>query len=529
MKCRVWKRGLRIRVAMLNHCHPCQIAACANTWYTWRCCARINSARGGTDLKEFTDRALNLAQVRGASYADIRIINTTRQSLVVKNGIVEAIEMTESQGFGVRVAARGAWGFASSSLLAGAEIDRVTALAVQIAHASALTVRTPLHLDKAYSYVDTYSTPLDVDPFAVSLEHKIDHLLRASAAMSKVKGIKVAESSMECLRITKTFASTDGSYIEQTLTETGGGIECMALGEGDVQKRSYPNSFGRHQGCCGYEMIISMDMPGHAQQIAEEAVALLSARQCPSGETTIILGPTQLALQIHESCGHPVELDRVFGTEASFAGTSFLTTEKLGTFQYGSPVVNITADATIAGGLGTFGYDDDGVPAQKRTIIRNGVFVGYLTDREHAARLGQESGGAARADGWSRVPIVRMTNVSLEPGQWSLDDLIADTDDGIYMELNKSWSIDDRRLNFQFGTEIAYEVKNGKMGAMLKNATYTGVTPQFWGSCDAICNKEHWNVWGTPNCGKGQPQQMAHVGHGAAPARFRNVRVGVMK
>jgi TldD protein len=253
--------------------------------------------------------------------------------------------------------------------------------------------------------------------------------------------------------------------------------------------------------------------------------------------TTLILGPTQLALQVHESCGHPIELDRVFGTEASYAGTSFLTPDKYGTFRYGSDQVNLTADATIPGGLGTFGWDDEGVPAQRVPIVRAGVFCGYLSSRETVEQLREivgdrappASGGAMRADGWNRIPLVRMTNVNLEPGAWEFEDLIADTDEGIYMELNKSWSIDDRRLNFQFGTEIAYEIRGGKMGRMLKNATYTGITPQFWASCDAICNQNHWQVWGTPNCGKGQPGQRAHTGHGTAPARFRNVQVGVMK
>jgi len=481
------------------------------------------------ELRDLTERALNLANVQGATYADIRIVNKVGQSLVVKNGIVEAIEMSESRGFGVRVVADGAWGFASSSILSPGEIERVTALAMQIARASALTRTSPVRLDKPRAIVDTYETPVSIDPFSVPLEQKIAHLLQADEAMRRVKGVKVTESSIECLRIEKVFASSEGSFIRQTIVETGGGIECTAVGEDDVQKRSYPNSFGRHQGTCGYEIINEMDMPGHAGQIAEEAVALLSARQCPSTVTTLILGATQLALQVHESCGHPIELDRVFGSEASYAGTSFLTTEKLGSFRYGSEIVNITADATIPTALGTFGYDDEGVPAQRRPIVRDGIFVGYLTDREHAARIGQESGGAARADGWNRIPIIRMTNINLEPGTWTFEDLIADTDDGIYMELNKSWSIDDKRLNFQFGTEIAYEIKNGKMGDLLKNATYTGITPEFWGSCDAICNQDYWHVWGTPNCGKGQPGQVAHVGHGTAPARFRNVRVGVMK
>jgi TldD protein len=243
-----------------------------------------------------------------------------------------------------------------------------------------------------------------------------------------------------------------------------------------------------------------------------------------------------LALQVHESCGHPIELDRVFGSEAAFAGTSFLTPEKYSTFRYGSEVVNITADAQTPTGLGTFGYDDEGVPAQATDIVRNGVFSGYLTSRETASQLHRlrpdaprRSNGSMRADGWDRIPLVRMTNVSLQPGEWTLGDLIADTDDGIYMITNKSWSIDDKRLNFQFGTELAYEIKGGQLGQMFKNATYTGITPQFWGSCDAICDADHWTVWGTPNCGKGQPGQVAHTGHGTAPARFRGVQVGVMK
>jgi TldD protein len=241
----------------------------------------------------------------------------------------------------------------------------------------------------------------------------------------------------------------------------------------------------------------------------------------------VILDSTQLALQVHESCGHPTELDRVLGEEASFAGTSFLTQEKLGHFRYGSPIVNIYADATIPGALGSFGFDDEGVPAQRSPLVQDGILVGYLMSRETASVLGLRSNGTMRADGWNRIPLIRMTNINLEPGSWRFDDLVSDTDDGIYMALNKSWSIDDKRLNFQFGTQIAFEIKKGKLGRMLKNANYTGMTPQFWAACDAICDESHWQVWGLPNCGKGEPMQSAHVAHGAAPARFRNVRVGI--
>ncbi len=366
------------------------------------------------------------------------------------------------------------------------------------------------------------------DPFAVDLSEKVALLTRASEEMRRVEGIAVASASTEIGRIRKLFASTEGSYIEQDLVETGCLMEATAVGGGEVQNRSYPNSVGRHMGTEGWELVERFDLPGNAGRIAEEAAALLQADQCPSGEMTVILDGSQTALQVHESCGHPIELDRVFGTEAAFAGTSFLTTDKLGTFRYGSEAVNISIDATIPGGLGTFGYDDEGVPAQRAVVVDRGVFVGYLTSRETAAKLGGRSNGAARASGWDRIPLIRMTNVNLEPGEWSLDDLITDTDDGVYMQTNRSWSIDDKRLNFQFGTETAWEIKGGKLGRMLKNPTYTGTTPQFWGSCDAVCGGDSWMVWGVPNCGKGQPEQVGHVGHGAAPARFRNVRVGLM-
>jgi len=479
-------------------------------------------------VKELAERALNAAQLQGASYADVRIVHQKTQSILVKNGRVEALSHDQNQGFGIRVVVNGAWGFASSSMLNADEAARVTTHAAQIARASSMVKTGEVSLGPPEVHVARYQTPVQIDPFSVPIEDKIALLLAADQGMRRAKGIAVTESKMESIHETRVFASTEGSYIEQVLVESGAGIEATAVDENEVQTRSFPNSFGRQQGKAGYEFIRDLELVENSQRIAEEAVALLSAPLCPSCVTTLVLDPTQLALQVHESCGHPVELDRVFGEEASFAGTSFLTRDKLGSFRYGSHVVNIYADATIPGALGTFGYDDEGVPAQRSPIVRNGLFVGYLTSRETAALLEQRSNGTMRADGWNRIPLIRMTNINLEPGTWEFEDLIADTDDGIYMALNKSWSIDDKRLNFQFGTQLAYEIKKGKLGRMLKNATYTGITPQFWASCDAICNEKHWHIWGLPNCGKGQPVQAAHVAHGAAPARFRNVRVGIV-
>ncbi len=480
--------------------------------------------------KDLAMRALDAASVRGATYADVRYVRREQEQMAVRNGHVDSVTRSEEQGFSVRAIADGAWGFAASQVLDPREADRVGALAVEIAKASALVKRADVRLAEQAPASGTYRTPIRTDPFAVPLGERLELLLRADAAMRAEGGLRTTRASAEIWHEEKVFASTEGALVQQDLYETGCGIEAEAVGDGEMQRRSYPNSGGRHQNTGGWEFVVAQDLAGNARRIADEAKALLVAKPCPQDiRTTVILSSNQLALQVHESCGHPIELDRALGSEAAYAGMSFLTPDKLGSFRYGSEQVNIQIDSVLPGGLGTFGYDDEGVPASKGWAIREGIFVGYLMSRQTAAQLGRTSNGTVRGDGWGRLPLIRMTNVSLMPGSWRLDDLIADTDDGILMDTNRSWSIDDRRLNFQFGTELAWEIKQGKRGAMLRNATYTGITPEFWGSCDAICGASDWVMWGTPNCGKGQPGQVAHTGHGAAPARFRDVRVGVVR
>jgi TldD protein len=481
-------------------------------------------------LENYLNRALDLANLRGARYADARLVRNRTESIVVKDGLVETLSSSESTGFGVRVLIGNAWGFASSQDVSPAEIDRVADLAVHIARASARVGGEPVNLGAPVTSQGTYRTPVKIDPFSVPLEEKINLLLQADAEMARVAGLRTRRGNLTFIQEDKWFTNSEGARTEQSIFEAGGGIQALAVGNGEVQTRSYPTSFGRQQVTAGWEAILEWDLPGAAGEVASQAVALLTADPCPSGvTTTLILGGDQVALQVHESCGHPIELDRVFGSEAAYAGTSFLTPEKLNTFQYGSPIVNLTAESLRPLGLGTFGWDDEGVPAQSTPIVKDGLFVGYLMSRETASRLSKLSNGCMRASGWNRIPIIRMTNVSLEAGDWTLEDMIAGTDDGVYMETNRSWSIDDKRYNFQFGTEIGYQIKNGKLGRMLRNPTYTGITPQFWNSCDAIADASHWKMYGTPNCGKGQPGQIAHTGHGAAPARFRNVQVGVLK
>ena len=478
--------------------------------------------------------ALDTARQRGAVYADVRLVSNREQRMVVRNGVVETLTADESVGMGIRALYNGAWGFASTRKLTNDAADRTASQAMQIARASArengrgLSVRDLL--GRPVSNRGNYSTPIDIDPFTIPLEMKLSVLLAADAEMAAVPQVTARMSNMVFIREQRTFANTEGALVNQTIHEAGGGVQTTAVGHGETQRRSYPQSHGRQQGCAGWEYVVAMDLAGNARRIAEEAAELLTAEPCPTNVTTdLIIDSSQLALQIHESCGHAVELDRALGDEAAFAGTSFLTPDLLDEFQYGSEQVNITADSTSATGLGTFGWDDEGLPAQATDIIRNGRFVGYLMSRESATRLGLESNGCMRASSWNRIPLIRMTNVSLLPGEWALSDLISDTDDGIYLETNRSWSIDDRRYNFQFGTEIGREIKNGKLGRLLRNCTYTGITPEFWRSCDAVCGPEDWRLWGTPRCGKGQPGQIAHTSHGASASRFMDVRVGVMR
>jgi TldD protein len=479
-------------------------------------------------VRELAERALDAARLAGATYADVRIIHGQVQSLSTKNGQIGSLECQEDEGVGVRVLKDGAWGFASSG---GLERDVVAATArraVALAASSARVKRADVQLSALSPVQDRYETPVEIDPFSVPLEDKLDLLLRIDAELRREKSVRVAQSFMDFSRKAQLFMSSEGSCIEQRIVWSGAGYTATAVREGDFQVRSYPNSFRGQFESRGYEMLQRWKLLENAPRVASEAAALLSAAPCPSGVRDVILDASQVGLQIHESCGHPTELDRVLGTEANYAGMSFLTLDKLNALQYGSDLVSIRADSTSPGGLGTFGYDDEGVPAQSWDLVRNGRFVGYLTSRETAAAVGEaHSRGCMRADGWRNFPLIRMVNVSLMPGEWSFDDLVRDTDDGILMDVNRSWSIDQYRYNFQFGTEVGWEIKKGKRGRMLKNPTYQGMTVDFWNSCDAICNADHWTLWGIPSCGKGQPGQVMGTGHGGSPARFRNVRVGV--
>jgi TldD protein len=478
-------------------------------------------------LIEVVQQAVQDARTAGAGYADARFVSEESESLTVKNQEMEGIDRSLSQGIGVRVLVDGYWGFAATARTEEPEIERTSKLAVAVARAAARLPMEPIRLAEVAPVQAQWSTTLQEDPFAVPLDEKVALLMEASRRMQAVKGLSFAEASLDLYRRRTYFASTEGAAIEQTVVNSGGGIEATAVANGEVQRRSFPNSFRGHLRAAGYEHIRTLSLTDEAERIAREAVELLSAKDCPSEVTTLVLDSNQVVLQVHESVGHPLELDRVLGMEEAYAGTSFVRVEDRGKLRYGSDKVTITADATLPGGLGTFGFDDEGVPAQRVTLIENGVFRDFLSSRETAPVVGGTSSGAMRADGWQNLPLIRMTNISLEPGEGTLAEIIGDTHDGIYMNTNQSWSIDDKRVNFQFGCEVAWRIKDGRLAEVYKNPNYTGITTKFWGSCDAVGGGEDWTVWGTPNCGKGQPGQVARVGHGTAPARFRNVQVGV--
>ena len=480
-------------------------------------------------MKQLAIEALDAAVRRGVTYADARALEISDRHVSTKNGKVGHVSSSVSMGVGIRVLAYGCWGFAATDDLTREGIQAAAALALEIARTGTLAKKQDVVLAPEDKYEAEWISPIRIDPFSIPVDRNVSLLLDVDRELRRNPAVTLAEGSMSFERRRQVFASSLGSLIDQTRYLSGAGYAALCYRDGEIQKRSYPNSFGGQHQLKGYELIEEWNLVENAARIADEAVALHDADQCPEGEFDLILDSSQLGLQIHESIGHPIELDRVLGSEANYAGMSFLTLDQLNRLRYGSEIVNVVCDARPehGPGLGTFAFDDEGVPAQSTDIIRNGLFTGYMTSRETAAAVGQtRSNGTMRADGWARIPLIRMTNVSLRPGGQTLDEVFGGTDHAIYMETNRSWSIDDKRYNFQFGCEAGWEIRNGKRVRMLKNPSYSGITTEFWNSCAAIAGPEHWTLWGTPNCGKGQPEQIMGTGHGASPARFGRVKIG---
>ncbi len=488
--------------------------------------SKVFGAMEDRDLKDLADVALNTAKSNGASYADIRINRYENQSVSTREKRVISVSNSESYGFGVRVLLNGTWGFAASNIVTKEEIQKVTLKALAITKANSILRKDPIQLAPVKAYVDTWKTLVKKNPFEIPISEKVDFLLNLNAEALKVKGVSFCSSSMAFGREQKYFASTEGSSINQEIIRTDPSFNVVSVNRdtGQFQNRNtYAAPLSK-----GYEYFQEYPFLDDVRQAAEDAVAKHSAKSVEPGKRDLILHPTNLWLTIHESVGHPTELDRALGYEANFAGTSFLTLDKLGKLKFGSDIVNFIADKTQENGLATCGYDDEGEKTKQWYLVKDGVFIDYQTIRDQAQIIGRkESHGCCHADSWSSVPFQRMPNVSLEPGKkpLTLDQLISDTEDAILIRGNGSFSIDHQRYNFQFSGQTLWEIKNGKIVGMLKDVAYQSRTPDFWNSCDAICSREEYKLGGAMNDGKGEPGQSNAVSHGCAPARFRKVNI----
>jgi len=463
---------------------------------------------------------------RGARYVDARTSTLSTEDVKVRNASVETLSSGVERGIGIRVLVGNGWGFAGDSDDSEMALRRAADRAFEAARASHITATRDIVLSPVDPVEGNWSSNYSIDPFSIPIDRKLEHLLSATEPLRSDDRVHQVSGEITTFRLNKTLATSEGSWIEQSTTEMGAGIEVIAIKDDEFQKRSFPNSAGGDFRARGWEFVEALDLVGNGPRIRDEALALLSAPKAPAGIHDLIIGSSQLALQVHESCGHPTELDRAFGWEMSLAGGSFLQPDMLGKLKYGSPIVNLVADATVPDAIGSFGWDDEGVPAKRYHLVKDGIFVDYLSGRDTAPLIGRTSNGNVRGETASSYPMIRMTNISLEAGSTPREELFAGVKKGIYVESNKSWSIDDLRLNFQFSCEIAWEIENGRIGRMLKNPIYTGSTPKFWGSCDAIGDAATWRIWGLPNCGKGDPMQTMRMAHGAPLARFRGVEMG---
>jgi TldD protein len=473
--------------------------------------------------------AVDAARNLGATYADARIVEVRDQRIYTEDERVSSIYDGESCGIGVRVIAHGGWGFAATSRLEKTDVERVTRSAVEIARASALAQAPEgIRWAEEDTHHEVYRTPVDKDPFQVSLEDKIGLLLAINKEVRSVKRVTKCHSDMDFRFQHRLFANTEGSFMESEVITSTAAYMATAVDETTAKTRYFEATPMN----VGYEHIERTPLLEEATRVGEEAAAQLSAKPCPVGKKDLILDPSNLALTMHESIGHATELDRVLGMEESLAGSSFVTTDLVGELRYGSPLMNIICDNRLPGGLATMGFDDDGVPGQRWDLVRDGILVDLQTNREtcHAIGAGRSRGGC-RADSWASIPILRQSNFGLSPGSepLTLEDLIADTKDGIYIEGMGSFSIDQKRHNFQFGGDCFWEINNGKKGAVLKDVTYQAITTEFWNSLDAICDQRFWRPIGILSCGKGDPCQSAQMSHASAPARFRRIDVGGSK
>ncbi len=475
--------------------------------------------------------ALEKGQSYEVQYVDVKWMSRDSRSLNVKNGDLEGNSQSKSQGIGIKMLVDGGYGFAASNIISRESIDKIANRAFKVARASGRTMKRPITLAEEPVHVDRVQTPIKKDPLSQSLEETISVLVDASkAADLDDTRIKARNAVFSAWTDHMVLWTSEGTRIDQKIYVTGGGVDTLAVQGSNVERRSYPASFRGNFATAGYEYFEELDLVDIAPKATTEALQLLEAPHCPPrNDATVIIKPSQLMLQLHEN-GHGFEMDRAYDYEAAFAGTSFMKPHLVDELMFGNELITIYGDATHPRGLGTFYYDHEGVQAQKTTLVDEGRLVGYLSSRETAPLKGWgRSSGSARSLNYARMPLIRMTNINLKPGDWSYDEMVEDTKDGYIFDTNVSWSIDDLRLSFQFGMEIGWRVENGEITGLIKKPSYTGITPQFWNSADAVADEKSFQMYGTPNCGKGEPGQVMYTGHGASPTRFRNVRIGVVQ
>ncbi len=476
-------------------------------------------------MKNLVTFALDAARSLGADYADVRFRSTKIENIYTFNDVLKNLSSSDEVGIGIRVMVKGRWGFAATPYLTNEKITETVKKAIEIAKSTAVISQNPMKQTPDKAQTGIFRSNVKKDPFTVPLDQKLNLLFTIAERARKQKEVKRVDGNLYFKKMHQYFMSTEGADLENEVNLTSGTYTVTAVGNNTFQTRmmqEYPKSHG-------YEWIEAQPFVENAEKIAEDAVRKLYAKQGPIGKRDLVLLPSHLVLTIHESVGHPTELDRVLGWEANYAGTSFATPEKRGKLQYASPIVNFVADNTLEGGLATWGWDDDGIPGKKWHIIKDGILANYGTTRETAHIIGDtESMGCNRADSYASQPINRIPNLSLMAGKnnMTLDEMIADVKDGVLIEGRGSFSIDQNRNNFQFGGDMFHEIKNGKITEPLRDVIYQAITTDFWNSCDAVCDQRFWEPYGVLNCGKGEPGQVAQMTHGSAPARFRNISLG---
>ena len=479
---------------------------------------------------ELANEALSAAKDAGATYADVRIGRYRRQSINTRERQITGVSDGESYGLGIRTIVNGAWGFAATSNMTKEGVVKAAREAARLSRAAKSVQKRPIELAPAPVVKGTWMTPVTRDPLEVPIEEKVALLFAANEAALKVQGIRFVTSGLQLLREIKTYVNSEGTETTQTFIRVGPSFQATAVAQGKFE--TYSEELAPRGN--GWEYITSLDMPGNAAKWAQHAVEKIGAKSVEPGRYDLILMPQNLWLTMHESIGHPTELDRAMGYEANYAGTSFIAPpeKQIGKLKYGQPLMNIQADRTQEGSLARVAWDDEGVAADKWLIVDKGLFKDYQTTREQASWISKLTGvnkshGCSFADSWDSVQFQRMPNISLLPQdkEQSLEDIIAATDNGIIVKNRGSWSIDHQRYNFQFSGQAYYEVKGGKITGMLKDVAYQSNTPVFWNSMDMIGGPSSYWLGGSFGDGKGQPSQSNSVSHGCPPARFRNVNI----